>query len=74
MKPLRDVARARVLVAAGVITEKASCLSKVSFALRNDALGAAKRIANKTGRRTEVYGCSFCKGYHITKLRHGENL
>lgn len=72
MKPLRDTDRARALVQSGAITREASCLRKVSFAMRNHALAAAKGISNKTGRKTEVYGCSFCHGFHVTKLKHGE--
>ena len=72
MKPLRDVERAQAMVEAGLITPQNSCLQKVAFALRTHALGAAKRMGQKVGRKTEVYKCPFCKHYHVTKLRHGE--
>lgn len=58
------------MVRCGIITEKRSCLSKVSYAIRNDALHAAKFIANKTGRKTGTYKCSFCKGHHVFKHPH----
>lgn len=62
--------RAVALVRCGAITEKRSCLSKVSYAIRTEALGAAKRVAQKTRRATGTYACSYCHGYHVYKLPH----
>lgn len=62
--------RAVAMVKAGIITERRSCLSKVSFCERNQALHAAKLIAQKTGRATTIYKCSWCAGYHCTKAKH----
>ena len=69
---IRDVARAVEMVKHGCISEKRSCLSKVSFPNRNDAIHAAKAVANKTGRETSVYSCSWCSGWHVTKAKWGE--
>jgi hypothetical protein len=69
---VKDIARAQALIASGAITERRSCLSKVSYPNRNDALHAAKAVANKTGRKTSVYSCGFCRGFHVTKAKYGE--
>lgn len=73
MKPLRDLERATVLVEHGCITERRSCLSKISYAERHMAIHAAKGVAKKTGRIVTTYACDFCKGWHLTKMKHGEN-
>lgn len=65
--------RAIALVRHGLITERRSCLSKSAFAIRTHALGAAKRLEQKTGRKATVYSCTYCGHYHIAKGKHGEN-
>lgn len=73
MKPFLDVERANELVRVGAISERRSCLSKVSYPNRNDAKHAAKAVANKTGRATDIYSCVFCRGFHVVKARHDQS-
>lgn len=74
MKTFLDVERANELVRVGAISERRSCISKVSYPNRNDAKHAAKAVANKTGRETDTYSCVFCRGWHVTKAKHGQEI
>ena len=69
---MKDIARAQALVASGAISEKRSCLSKVSYPTLNDARHAAKGVFAKTGRNCTTYACQFCAHWHCTKAKHGE--
>lgn len=68
----RDHERAQKLTEIGVITQETACDGKVQHTSRNEARRAAKRIANKTGRKVSTYKCPFCSLWHITKHKHGE--
>jgi hypothetical protein len=43
--------------------EGRSCLSKVRFRTRDQALAAAQRYASSTWR---AYYCHYCYGFHLT--------
>lgn len=68
----RDVARAAVLVAHGIIRRERACEGKRVHMTLNDARCAAKAVTDRTGRPAHPYRCEFCDRYHVTKLRHGE--
>lgn len=71
--PRRDPDRAAGLVRTGVITRMQACDSKRRYLNQNDARHAAKVVAHSTRRKTTTYKCPFCEGYHVTKLKHGED-
>lgn len=64
--------RAAKLVEVGAITAPRACHSKVRYVTRVQALGAAKKTGRKIDRKHVPYNCPFCEGYHIRKLRFGE--
>ena len=69
----RDLARASELVRVGAISDRRSCIYKVSYPTLNDARHAAKGVFAKTGRNCTTYACQFCKGWHTTKMKYGED-
>ncbi len=68
----RDTDRADVLVSHGIITREDACDKKQRFVALNDARHAAKSVFQRTGRTATTYKCSFCDGWHVTKLKHLE--
>lgn len=70
----RNVERAADMIAAGVITEDKSCRGKVRHPDKKAAIHAAKQTARMKDRKASYYRCGFCSGYHVTLLRHGEDV
>lgn len=70
---MRDLQRAALLVEHGCISERRSCLDKVSYPGKRDAAYAAKGIAQRTRRKVTIYACTFCRGWHLTKEKYGES-
>lgn len=48
------------------IGERVACLRKLSYAKREYAAIAQKRLFDKTGRAPEIVSCGVCRGYHLT--------
>jgi hypothetical protein len=64
--------RAHAMVEHGVITRDKACDHKRVYYNKNDARHGAKAVARKTGRLATYYRCEFCRNYHVTKFKHGE--
>jgi hypothetical protein len=45
-----------------------NCAGKIPYISRREAKHSAKRIATKSGVKTDVYLCQFCGEYHVTSL------
>lgn len=50
------------------VQAKMVCLRQVSYAQRDYALLAAKRLFEKSGRVVEPVPCGVCRGYHCVPV------
>lgn len=60
------------MVERGIITREKACDHKRAYPSQNDARHAAKAVERKTGRMATTYRCEFCRLWHVTKFKHGE--
>jgi hypothetical protein len=44
------------------------CVAKISYQAKLDAAFAAKNLTKRTKVKTIVYPCSFCKGFHLSRM------
>ena len=63
MFSLRDK---RKMVEEGTITRGGSCDAKKRYSVGGAIL--AQRGMGKHRKRTKIYHCNFCGGYHLTKV------
>lgn len=74
MKRTREALdRVRRMIDVGLVTREKSCERKERFSSLNDARHAVKHVEHRTGRDAVTYKCAFCAGWHVSKLKHGED-
>lgn len=64
--PRRSMWSMEAMIRAGHVTREASCSNKIAYTV--GGADAARRSLRKKKKRTSIYHCRFCGGYHLTSM------
>lgn len=75
MKRTRErLERAWAMVRAGIVRKERACDGKAAYPNKNDVRHDAKLVFKRTGRVAVTYKCEWCAHFHLSKLKHGEEV